>query len=253
MLEAEHLIVSIGEKEILKDVSFVARPGECVAVIGPNGSGKSTLVRTLARILPYSGRILLDGAEARTISRRAYARRVALVSQFQNMAFDMNVLDMVLMGRTPYKSFLARDTAEDVARARGYLKAVGLEDFAERNLLALSGGERQRAVLARALNQETDILILDEATNHLDIYYQLEILSLIKRRQATAICVLHDVNLALAYADRLYALKDGKMLSPRRPEEVDPAWIRGLYGVEAVATMIPGTDTHQVLFPPQGL
>ena len=171
MIRIEHLSVAYGKKQVLRDFSLTIGDKELVALIGPNGSGKSSLLKAVARILPYEGKIFLDDMEARDMSRKDYAKRLAVVGQFNDIAFDMTVMDMVLMGRTPYKGLLERDTDKDRAMAKDALAAVGMESYADRSLRALSGGERQRAVLARVLVQETDHLLLDEATNHLDIYY----------------------------------------------------------------------------------
>ena len=229
MIRVEHLSVAYGKKQVLQDFSLTIRDKELVALIGPNGSGKSSLLKAVARILPYEGKIFLDEAEARDMSRKDYAKRLAVVGQFNDMAFDMTVMDMVLMGRTPYKSLLERDTKKDRAMAMEALASVGMESYAPRSLRELSGGERQRAVLARALVQQTDHLLLDEATNHLDIYYQLKLLSTVEAGSLTVVAALHDMNLALAYGDRIVALKEGRILFDAAPEEVTPAMIEALY------------------------
>lgn len=229
MIRIEHLSVAYGKKQVLRDFSLTIGDKELVALIGPNGSGKSSLLKAVARILPYDGNIFLDEIEARNMSRKDYAKRLAVVGQFNDMAFDMTVLDMVLMGRTPYKGLLERDTESDRAMAMEALAAVGMESFAARSIRELSGGEKQRAVLARALVQETDHLLLDEATNHLDIYYQLKLLSMVQDRKHTVVAALHDMNLALAYGDRIVALKEGKLLFDEAPEDVTPAMIEALY------------------------
>lgn len=229
MIRVEHLSVAYGKKQVLRDFSLTIRDKELVALIGPNGSGKSSLLKAVARILPYEGKIFLDEAEARDMSRKDYAKRLAVVGQFNDMAFDMTVMDMVLMGRTPYKSLLERDTKQDRAMAMEALASVGMESYAPRSLRELSGGEKQRAVLARALVQKTDHLLLDEATNHLDIYYQLKLLSTVKDTKLTVVAALHDMNLALAYGDRIVALKEGRILFDEAPEEVTPTMIEALY------------------------
>lgn len=229
MIRIEHLSVAYGKKQVLRDFSLTIGDKELVALIGPNGSGKSSLLKAVARILPYDGNIFLDEIEARNMSRKDYAKRLAVVGQFNDVAFDMTVMDMVLMGRTPYKGLLERDTEGDRAMAMEALAAVGMESFAARSIRTLSGGEKQRAVLARALVQETDHLLLDEATNHLDIYYQLKLLSMVQDRKRTVVAALHDMNLALAYGDRIVALKEGKLLFDEAPEDVTPAMIEALY------------------------
>ncbi|MDY3118931.1 MAG: ABC transporter ATP-binding protein [Peptoniphilus sp.] len=229
MIHMEHLSVAYGKKSVIDDLSLTFRDGELAALIGPNGSGKSSLLKAVARILPYKGVITMDGENIENMSRKCYARRLAMVGQFNEMAFDMPVLDMVLMGRTPYKSLLEKDTKKDRAMAFDALDAVGMRSYAALSIRALSGGEKQRAVLARALAQDTDHLLLDEATNHLDIYYRLKLLSTVKATGLTVVAALHDVNLALAYGERIVALKGGKILFDTTPGEVTPAMIEALY------------------------
>ena len=240
MISVENLKVSMGKKQILKDIGFTAKDGEFVALIGPNGSGKSTLLRSVAGMIPYEGSISLDGKEIAHIKRRDYAKRMAMVSQFNDGAFELTVMDMVLMGRSPYHSFWEGEGEEDMALAEKALEEVGLSDYRHRPLGELSGGERQRAVLARALVQETDHMLLDEATNHLDVYYQMSILSLVKKSGATVIAALHDINHALRFADRIVALKEGELLFNKVPDEIEEKDLFDLYGIEAFIGEVKG-------------
>ena len=240
MIRVEKLNVAIGKKQILKNVDFTAEDGEFVALIGPNGSGKSTLLRSVAGMVPYEGKILLDGDDIARLKRKDYAKRLAMVSQFNDGAFELTVMDMVLMGRSPYHSFWEGEGKEDLALAEKALEEVGLSDFCHRPLGKLSGGERQRAVLARALVQETDHMLLDEATNHLDVYYQMSILSLVKALDTTVIAALHDVNHAFRFADRIVALKNGELLFNKTPDKVDEKDLFDLYGIEAFIGEVKG-------------
>lgn len=240
MIRVEKLNVAIGKKQILKNVDFTAEDGEFVALIGPNGSGKSTLLRSVAGMVPYEGKILLDGDDIARLKRKDYAKRLAMVSQFNDGAFELTVMDMVLMGRSPYHSFWEGEGKEDLALAEKALEEVGLSDFRHRLLGKLSGGERQRAVLARALVQETDHMLLDEATNHLDVYYQMSILSLVKALDTTVIAALHDVNHAFRFADRIVALKNGELLFNKTPDKVDEKDLFDLYGIEAFIGEVKG-------------
>lgn len=240
MIRVEKLNVAIGKKQILKNVDFTAEDGEFVALIGPNGSGKSTLLRSVAGMVPYEGKILLDGDDIARLKRKDYAKRLAMVSQFNDGAFELTVMDMVLMGRSPYHSFWEGEGKEDLALAEKALEEVGLSDFRHRPLGKLSGGERQRAVLARALVQETDHMLLDEATNHLDFYYQMSILSLVKALDTTVIATLHDVNHAFRFADRIVALKNGELLFNKTPDKVDEKDLFDLYGIEAFIGEVKG-------------
>lgn len=240
MISVENVCVSIGRKQILNDIDFTAKDGEFVALIGPNGSGKSTLLRSVAGMIPYEGSISLDGKDIAHFKRRDYAKRMAMVSQFNDGAFELTVMDMVLMGRSPYHSFWEGEGEEDMVLAEKALEEVGLSDYRHRPLGELSGGERQRAVLARALVQETDHMLLDEATNHLDVYYQMSILSLVKKSGATVIAALHDINHALRFADRIVALKEGELLFNKVPDEIQEKDLFDLYGIEAFMGEVKG-------------
>ncbi|WP_024470652.1 ABC transporter ATP-binding protein, partial [Treponema pedis] len=157
-----------------------------VGIIGPNGSGKSTLLKCLYRVLsPKSGIIMIDGKNIKEYPFKETAKKIAVAAQHNETHFDFNVLEMVLIGRSPHKRFMERDSAEDIKLAYTALEQVNMESFADRNFSELSGGEKQRIILARALVQNTDCLILDEPTNHLDIKHRLQFMSLVKKLNIT--------------------------------------------------------------------
>ena len=234
-LEGKKLEALLGGTPILKGVSLRAEGRELVGVIGPNGSGKSTLLKCLYRVLrPSGGTVWLDGRELERIPRKQSARSMAVVAQHNDLSFEFTVQEMVLMGRSPHKRLLERDSGADLAMAAQALAQVGLENLAQRPFSSLSGGERQRVILARALAQQAPILILDEPTNHLDIKFQLQLMELLRGLPCTVIAALHDLNLAAMYCDRLYVMKDGQVAGEGRPEEVlTPQLIRQVYEVEA--------------------
>lgn len=234
-LEGKKLEALLGGTPILKGVSLRAEGRELVGVIGPNGSGKSTLLKCLYRVLrPSGGAVWLDGRELERIPRKQSARSMAVVAQHNDLSFEFTVQEMVLMGRSPHKRLLERDSGADLAMAAQALAQVGLENLAQRPFSSLSGGERQRVILARALAQQAPILILDEPTNHLDIKFQLQLMELLRGLPCTVIAALHDLNLAAMYCDRLYVMKDGQVAGEGRPEEVlTPQLIRQVYEVEA--------------------
>ncbi|MBS5101035.1 ABC transporter ATP-binding protein, partial [Veillonella sp.] len=175
-IQTDNIQVSFGSKTILQDISLDLRDKEFVGIIGPNGSGKSTFLKCLYRVLqPNHGKIFFDGTEMSSLSHRDTALKMAVVAQHSTVNFDFSVLEMVLMGRSPYKGLLDRDQIDDYKIARHALAQVGLSDFESRSFNTLSGGEQQRVILARALAQRTECLVLDEPTNHLDIKYQLEL------------------------------------------------------------------------------
>lgn len=234
-IKTDNIQVSFGSKPILHDISLAIKDKEFVGIIGPNGSGKSTFLKCLYRVLqPSGGKIYFDGSELSSLSHRDRALKMAVVAQHSTVNFDFSVLEMVLMGRSPYKGLLDRDQLDDYEIARHALAEVGLSDFESRNFNTLSGGEQQRVILARALAQRTECLVLDEPTNHLDIKYQLELMTIVKRLDATVVSAIHDLNLAAIYCDRIIALKDGHIVCSGTPQEVLTAeTIRHIYGVSA--------------------
>lgn len=240
-IQTDNIQVSFGPKTILYDISLDIRNKEFVGIIGPNGSGKSTFLKCLYRVLqPNNGKIFFDGTEMSSLSHRDTALKMAVVAQHSTVNFDFSVLEMVLMGRSPYKGLLDRDQIDDYEIARHALAQVGLSNFESRNFNTLSGGEQQRVILARALAQRTECLVLDEPTNHLDIKYQLELMTIVKRLDATVVSAIHDLNLAAIYCDRLIALKDGSVVCTGTPQEVlTEDTIRHIYGVSATVQTLP--------------
>ena len=233
-IAAEQIALSYGKQQILKDVSVNAGKKEFVGIIGPNGSGKSTLLKCIYRVLkPDQGCIYLGKEELLHLPYRESAKKMAVVAQHNYYNFEFSVREVVLMGRTPHKKPLERDNAEDYRIVEEALKTVGMASFAERSFSTLSGGEQQRVILARALAQQTEFLILDEPTNHLDITHQLQLLKLVKQLDVTVISAIHDLNMAAAFCDRLYALKEGEIVGNGTPEEVlTREFIRDIYQVE---------------------
>ena len=234
-IRASDVQAVLGGSQILRGVDLRAERGELVGVIGPNGSGKSTLLKCIYRVLkPTGGAVWLDGRALSDYSYKESARQVAVVAQHNYYNFDFSVRDVVMMGRSPHKRALDRDNARDHQMVARALETVGMADFAQRSFATLSGGEQQRVILARALAQDTPCLILDEPTNHLDIKYQLQLMDIVKGLDRTVIAAIHDLNIAAMYCDRLYAVKEGRVVASGRPEEVlTPALIRAVYEVEA--------------------
>jgi iron complex transport system ATP-binding protein len=224
-LAAEHVSFGYGRRLVLDDVSLGLDAGEVVGVIGPNGSGKTTLLRLLSGVrVPLRGGIQLDGCPLASHRRREIARRIAVVPQDPTLEFPFTALEVVLMGRAPHLSSLGFPRAEDVATARGALARLAVGDVEDRPLEHLSGGERQRVLLARALAQEPAVLLLDEPTTHLDLRHQVGIYDVVQdlaRERGTAVLsVLHDLNLAALYCDRLLLLAGGRIVAAGAPHEV---------------------------------
>ncbi|MEU4531238.1 ABC transporter ATP-binding protein [Micromonospora ureilytica] len=220
-LHADGVGWGVAGVRILAGVALTAEPGATVGLLGPNGSGKSSLLRLLAGLArPDSGRVLLDDVALGAIPRRALARRIAVVTQQVATDVEMSALEVVLLGRTPYRPRLAGVGAADLDLARRALAEAGLAGFEQRRWSSLSGGERQRVDLARALVQEPDLLLLDEPTNHLDIRHQLELLRFLAESASTVVVTLHDLNLAAQYCDRLVLLYGGRVVAAGTPVEV---------------------------------
>ncbi len=232
------LHVSYGPIQALRGVTMSAKHGEFLGIIGPNGSGKSTLLRAIVRELrPHEGQILLDGRDIWLFDSRALARRVAVVPQNTAIAFDFTVLEVVLLGRTPHLGRLEMEGANDYQAAENALAVTDTAHLRDRPATQISGGELQRVMIAKALAQEPELLLLDEPTSHLDINHQLHIMDLVRelndQRGLTVISVHHDLNLAAQYCDRLVVLKDGVVFSEGSPADVLTAeTVEEAYGAE---------------------
>lgn len=251
-LKMHGLQIDLDEKTIVKNVSLSVEKKEFVGIIGPNGSGKSTLLRAIYRMIqPKHGTILLDGQFLTSTDSTETAKRMAVVSQFNDTQFDFTVLEMVIMGRTPHKKWFHASNSKDYQIALDALAKVGLHGYEERSLASLSGGERQRIILARALAQQPELLILDEPTNHLDIKYQLQILSIVKNLGTGVLAVLHDLSLSALYCDRLYVLKDGAIAAEGPPDTIlTPALIRSVYEVHCDIQKHPDTGCLSISYHP---
>lgn len=213
--------VVLGGTAILSDVDLVVEPGEFVGLVGPNGSGKSTLLRTIYRaIRPSGGAVLVGDTEVWALSAKDAARRTAAVIQESPGEFDLTTLEVVAMGRNPHKGLFARHSGEDERICEQALARVGMGRVAQRDFATLSGGEKQRVLLARALAQQSRVLVLDEPTNHLDIRFQLELLDLIAGLGVTTIAAMHDLDLAAGHCDRLYVLEHGRVVAGGPSSEV---------------------------------
>lgn len=254
MLQAVDVRFAYGVRPILDGVSLQIAPGTIVGILGPNGSGKTTLLRLLSGTRrPTSGSVRLDGASLSELSRRAVARRIAVVPQETQLAFEYTVLEMVLMGRHPHLGLFALEGPGDFAVARDALRATGTAHLGDRPFSTLSGGEKQRVVIAAALAQASDILLLDEPTASLDLGYQLEVASLVERlnqeRGVTIAISTHDLNLAASVCRQIVLLRDGRVIADGPTAEVlTPENVRRLYDVDA-DVHLHGPTGHLVVVP----
>ncbi|NSY45908.1 ABC transporter ATP-binding protein [Agrobacterium tumefaciens] len=215
-LAAKAIEFAYGDTLVLADVSIDVAPNRFTVLLGPNGSGKSTLLSALARLhRPASGHILLDGRDIFHHPTREVAKRLGMLAQQNHTPEGLSVFDLVSRGRYPHQGFLKQWSEEDADAVDEALSVTGMSGLAERAIDSLSGGQRQRAWIAMALAQQTDIILLDEPTTFLDLHHQIEVLDmlagLVTHHHRTIVAVLHDINLALQYADHLIFLKDGRL------------------------------------------
>jgi iron complex transport system ATP-binding protein len=251
MLSVEGVSVALGGSTVLSDVTASAERGRFVGLVGPNGAGKTTLLRTVSGALtPDSGRVRVAGEVVSDLSSRAASRLVATLPQDTTLAFDFDVRETVAMGRTPYVSRFGRRTSEDRDAVESAMARTDVADFADRSVTSLSGGERQRVLLARALAQDTPLLLLDEPTASLDIAHQIRTLELVRRLVddgTTVVAAIHDLNLAAHYCDDVWLLSDGDLLATGTPEEVlTEARLSGAFDTDAVVTRHPVTGSVYV-------
>lgn len=235
---------------ILHPVSFQLEPGQVMGVVGPNGAGKSTLLRMIYHHQqPTSGRILVEGEDIWALSHRAAARKVAAVLQEQPGAFGLTVHEIITLGRTPHRSGVSGSGAQDAEIIGAAIKRMDLEGLAHRDVGTLSGGERQRVMVARALAQQPQVLVMDEPTNHLDIRHQLEILSLIRTLGLTIVVSLHDLNMAAEVCDVVLLLENGHCKGVGPPDEVlSEARVSQTFRVAAHRETLSASQTQHLSF-----
>lgn len=252
-LDLTEVTFAYGDRVVLRDVSLSVAPGRLLGLLGPNGAGKSTLVRLAAGLAhPHGGRVTLGGCDVGQLSRRDVARRIAVLPQDASLPATFTAWEIALMGRAPHLGWLAAEGRADRAVAQVALELVGAADYAGRRVGELSGGERQRVLLARALAQEPEVLLLDEPTVHLDPAYQMAMLDLVGSLTRDAglatLGVFHDINLAAAYCDELAFLAGGQIVARGEPGAVVTAeLVNRVYGVAPSVLPHPETGIPVVL------
>ena len=246
-LELAGVVAGYGGAPVLREVSLRVDRGEVVGLIGPNGSGKTTLVRVSSRgLAPSAGTVLVRGADPYRLSPRRAARLIAVVPQDLAPAFAYSAKEIVLMGRSPYLSPWGGGSPADWVRVREAMRQTDVEHLSDRPVDSLSGGERQRVVLAQALAQDASVLLLDEPTTHLDLQHVVDVVRLVvhlARTEGVAVlAVFHDLNLAAACCDRIYAMSKGRVVAHGRPDQVvTTELIHDVFGVEAEVVRSPRT------------
>lgn len=235
-LKIDGLEVKYGNHKALNGVSFTVEEGEVVGVVGPNGSGKSTLIRCIAQIhKPSHGAVVLNGRDAAKMEPQEVAKVIGYVPQNFHYLFFSTVMETVMLGRKPHIKW--KVTPHDLAVVQQSLEAMNIRHLADKFMDQLSGGEKQKVYIARALAQEPELFLFDEPTSNLDLKHQIEVLeitrSLTRTGKQSMIVALHDLNLAVAYCDKIIVLTKGKIYAAGKPEEVlTPQTIKDVYGVD---------------------
>ncbi|WP_372395024.1 ATP-binding cassette domain-containing protein [Azospirillum sp. HJ39] len=244
MIEVRNIGKSYGDTLVVDDVSISLPAGGVISLIGPNGAGKSTLLSIISRLLPMSaGTVTVEGMDVTTTPGDVLARRLSILRQDNQMTARLTVRDLIAFGRYPHSK--GRLTVEDRGHIERVTRYLELEAVAHRFLDELSGGQRQRAFIAMVLCQDTEYILLDEPLNNLDIKHAVAMMKLFRRTadefRKTVILVLHDINFASCYSDRIVAMRGGRIAYEGPPEEiVTPDVIRDVYGVEADIQEIDG-------------
>jgi len=247
MIEVKNLSFSY-EEEVLSNINITIEKGKFYTILGPNGSGKTTLLKLISKGLNVSkNHVFIDGEDLNTISSKQLAKKIAMVPQSTEIEFDFSVEDIVLMGRTPHIKRFSSESEKDFEMAREAMEMTNTLILKDKKINELSGGERQRVIVARAICQDTNIILLDEPISHLDIHHQIEIMNEMKQlnenKNITIVAVLHDLNIAAAYSDHMILMNKGKVHSYGRPEEIlNEKTIKEVYGLQVYITKNPKTN-----------
>ena len=256
MIEVDGLTIAAGGRRILDNIGFRLEAGGLYGIIGPNGAGKSSLLAAISGVRRIdAGSVRLFGRPVSSWPRRTLARRLAVLQQEPLPRTAFTVREVVSMGRYPYQNWFGGRDEEGEALVDRVLETLGLSAYAGRRMDALSGGERQRVALAKVMAQDPELLLLDEPTTYLDIGYQIQLLDLVRTWQRsggrTVVAVLHDLNLAAQYCDRLLVMHEGRLAGDGPPSAVlTPEMIRRVFGVEPVLLPHPESGVPQLLLQP---
>ena len=243
MLQIEHLSCGYGEKPVVRDVSFHVEKGHRLCILGPNGCGKTTLLRGIMGILPAQGTVTVDGEMLKGMPTRKKAKRVALMSQLSSVYFAYTVYETVMMGRYAHqkRSAFLGESEEDSRIVWESLEKTGMLEYKDQLITELSGGQLQRVFLAQVFAQDPQVILLDEPTNHLDLKYQVELVETLKewvqKEKRCVVGVLHDINLALSFADTVLLMEQGKVRDLNQTEAFDLSLLDQVYQMDVQGYM----------------
>lgn len=252
--ELNHISFHYAERKVIDDISLALVPGKFYGIIGPNGSGKTTLIDLLARHkLPDEGNISYQGKTLSSFSKKELSKKIALVPQNFYINFPFTVKEIVMMGRYPHIPRFAAPSSDDLNILQNVMQLTEINEFSDRYITELSGGERQRVIFARALAQDTPVLILDEATSNLDINFSINLLNIaaqrVKTNGNTVVAVMQDINLAAGYCDYLIFMSGGKIAAHGDAQLVlNPDTLRTVFNIEAKVYHEPYSRSLQVIF-----
>lgn len=255
MIEIKDLTCGYDQKDVLKGINLKLEQQDFAVILGPNGAGKSTLLYALIGYLPLKkGTVLIQGKPLEHWHKKELAKVIALIPQETAMPYDYTVEEMVLMGRYPWLELMQSYSVKDREIVQDILSKLALTDLAERYYSQLSGGEKQRVLLARALAQQTEVILLDESLSQLDINHQVEfmqLLSEINRRDGKCIVLVsHNINLAANVSTHLIFLKDGKLIANGTPEQViTQSGLKELFDIELTLQINPLSGRPNLVFP----
>jgi iron complex transport system ATP-binding protein len=258
MIEVRDLSAGYGAGDVIKGLSFKAERGESLCILGPNGCGKSTLLKSIARIIPCQGSVLLEGRETASLSRRELAKKVAVLGQTAQIYFPYTVRETVSLGRYAYsRGFLKTLSREDEEIIGDAIKTLDLWDIKDRMIDELSGGQLQRVFLAKTMVQNPELVLLDEPTNHLDLKNQMDLLlylkGWIKENNKTLVGVFHDLNLVHHFGDSALILKDGRTAAWGKVEQVlEGETLQRVYGVDIRGFMLESLEKWERAQPSRG-
>lgn len=252
LLDVDSLSYKYDEKFVLDQVTIGIRKGEMIGILGPNGCGKTTLLKNLNKNLkPHGGCVMIDDTDIAELSKKEIAQNIAVVPQTNDIRFSFTIRDIVTMGRMPFQESFRGETTDDLEIIERAIEQTGLKHLADRYINTVSGGERQRAIIARAISQTPEIILMDEPTLHLDINMQFEVLDLMyelsKKNDLTVVIVSHDLPMVTRYCDRIVLIHDHKIFAIGTPEEVlTEENMRIVFNVDAVLEKDPRSGKNTV-------